>query len=252
MGKTMMGGTTRQDDVSMLTPEQQQLFSSILSQLGPGAIDSLGGLMGPMGEEEMQNLFQKSYVDPAMQTFEQQTVPGIQQRFADVGAGSSSALNQALAQGASDLSTSMGSQYGQFMQGQQGTQLNAISQFLPMITGQTFSPQFQQQQGMFGPMMQAAGRVGAGAVMSSRTVKENIKKYKKGLKVLMNLDVNQYDYIEEVGGLKDKVGLIAEDVPKELTANKDGILHVDLYGVMGLLINAVKELSKKVEKLEAN
>ncbi len=235
----------------MLTPQQQQLFSQFLGGLGPQAQQALGGALQPTSPEDMEAMFQKSYVQPAMQTFEQQVVPGIQQRFADVGAGSSSALNQALAQSASDLSTSLGSQFGQMAQGQQQMQLQALSQFLPMLTGQTFSPQFQQQQGILGPLIGAGGQIGAGLAMSSKKVKENIREYKKGLKELQNMDVKQYDYIKDVGGQKDKVGLIAEDVEKELTASKDDILHVDLYGLMGLMINSIKELSAKVEQLEA-
>jgi len=250
MGKTLMGGSTHKGNVSMLTPEQQQLYSQALGQLGPNFLGGLGQFMQPQGVEDYQDVFQQSYVEPAMQALNQQILPGIQQRFTDANAGSSSALNQALAQSATDLSTSIGSQFGQFMQGQQGNQLQALSQFLPLLTGQTFSPMIQQQQGILGPLISAGGQIGAAAAMSSKHVKENIKDYQKGLEALKDLTVKQYDYIEDVGGEKDKVGLIAEDVPEELTAKKDGILHVDLYGVMGLMINSIKMLDKRLEKLE--
>ena len=251
MGKTLMGGSSHKKNISMLTPEQQQLYSQTLQGLGPDFLQSFQNFLQPMGQEEMDSVFQKAYVDPAMQTFEQQVVPGIQQRFADANASSSSALNQALAQSAGDLSTALGSQYGQFFQNQQGMQQNAINQFLPLLTGQTFSPLIQQQQGILGPLVQAGGQIGAAAMMSSKDVKENIREYEKGLEDLEKLDVKQYDYIEDVGGQKDRVGLLAEDIPKELTANKDGILHVDLYGVMGLMINAIQELNEKIVQLEA-
>jgi len=216
-------------------------------------MQSLGGFLQPQGPEGYQDMFQQMYVDPAMQTFEQQVLPSIQQRFTDANAGSSSALNQALAQSASDLSTSLGSQFGQFMQGQQSNQLTALSQFLPLLTGQTFSPIIQERQGIAGPLAAGVGQglgMGAGYFMSSKTVKENVRDYKKSLAELKKLIVKQYDYIEDVGGQKDKVGLIAEDLPEELTAVKDGILHVDLYGLMGLLINSIKVLDKRLEKLE--
>lgn len=235
----------------MLTPEQQQLFSQTIQQLGPDFMSSLGGFLQPQSQEDLQSTFQQSFVDPAMQTFEQQVVPGIQQRFVDAGAGSSSALNQALAQSAGDLSTSLGAQFGQFQQGQQQLQQNAISQFLPLLTGQTFSPQFQQQQGIAGPMLGALGQLGGGFMMSSQDVKENIRTYKKSLDTLKDVTVKQYDYIEDVGGEKDRVGLIAESLPKELTKLIDGILHVDVYGVVGLMINTIKELNEKVVQLEA-
>lgn len=234
----------------MLTPEQQALYSSFITGLGPQAQETFGNFLQPMGKEEMDEVFQKSYVDPAMQTFEQQIVPGIQQRFTDANAASSSALNQALAQSAGDLSTALGSQYGQFFQNQQQQQLQALSQFLPLLSGQTFSPLIQQQQGILGPLIQAGGQIGAAAALSSRKVKENIRDYEKGLEALKELAVKQYDYIQDVGGQKDKVGLIAEDVPEELTSEKDGILHVDLYGVMGLMINAMQQMYEKIIQLE--
>lgn len=250
MGKTMMGGSTHEKNISMLTPEQQAMFSTILGGLGPQYMQGMQQFMQPQSQEDLEATFQKTYVQPALQAMEQQIAPAIQQRFADAGAGSSSALNQALGQAASDLSTSMGSQFGQFQQNQQLQQLQALQGFSPMLTNQTFSPLIQQQSGILGPLIQAGGQIGAAAAMSSKDVKENIRKYDKGMNELVKLDVMQYDYIKEVGGAKDKVGLIAEHVPKEMTASKDEILHVDLYGVMGLMINAIKELNERIVQLE--
>jgi len=237
--------------VNLLTPEQQSLLSGALTGIGPDALSTFGSFLQPQTPGDIQEIFQQSYVDPALQTFQQQIVPSIQQRFADANAASSSALNQALAQSAGDLSTSLGSQYGQFFQNQQQQQLQALNQFLPLITGKTFSPVFHQSPGILGSLIGIGGQLGAaGLAASSKNIKENIKSYEKGLDSLKELTVKQYDYIEEVGGQKNKVGLIAEDVPEELTTKKDGILHVDLYGVMGLMINAIQELNEKVIKLE--
>src|SRR5690554_228732 len=232
MGKTMMGRTEHKGNVSMLTPEQQQQFSSFLTGLGPQAQQTFQNFLQPMSQEDMDAVFQKSYVDPAMQAYQQKMIPAIQQSFADANAASSSALNQALAQSAGDLSTSLGSQYGQFFQNQQQQQLQALSQYLPLLTGQTFSPMISQQSGILGPLIGAGGQIGAGYMMSSKKVKENIRDYKKGLEDLKDLTVHQYDYIKDVGGEKDKIGLIAEDLPEELTLEKDGILHADLYGLI--------------------
>ena len=165
MGKTLMGETTQQGNISMLTPEQQQLFSQALGQLGPDFLSTFSSFLQPQGAQDYQDVFQQSFVDPAMQALQTQIAPAIQQRFADANAGSSSALNQALAQSATDLSTSIGSQYGQFLQGQQGQQLGALGQFLPLLGQQTFSPLIQERQGILGPLIQAGGSIGAGAVM---------------------------------------------------------------------------------------
>lgn len=157
-----LGGTQRKENVNMLTPEQSSAFSQTVSQVGPEAIQALMQSLGGMGQEEMQDLFQQSYVDPAMQAFQQQMIPSIQQSFGDANAGSSSALNQALAQGASNLSTQLGGQYGQFVQGQQNRQLGALSRFMPLLTNQTFSPQFQQKQGWLSPLIGAGGNAFGG------------------------------------------------------------------------------------------
>jgi hypothetical protein len=161
MGKTLMGGVSRKENIELLNPQQQQLFSQVLGQAGPSAGGAFQNLLAGQSPEEMQNIFQKTYVDPAMQAYQRNILPSIQQRFVDLDAGSSSALNQALAQSATDLSTSIGSQYGQFLQGQQGQQLSALAQFLPLLQQKTFQPQFQQQQGLLGPLLQAAGQIGA-------------------------------------------------------------------------------------------
>lgn len=92
---------------------------------------------------------------------------------------------------------------------------------------------------------------------SSEKVKENIRPYDKGLEVIKGLEVKQYDYIEAVGGEKGRVGVIAEMVPEELTKNilyngrPEGVLSVDLYGLIGLLINSVKSLDARLQKMEA-
>lgn len=97
-----------------------------------------------------------------MQALEQQILPAIQQRFTDVNAGSSSALNQALAQSATDLSTALGSQFGQFAQNQQQQQLSALGLLPSFLTQQQFQPIVTQQSGILGPLIGAGGMVGGG------------------------------------------------------------------------------------------
>ncbi len=234
-----------QGQTGLLTPEQQQFLSS---SLGPGG--NYSQFLQPQSQEDMQSAFQKGVVDPMMQTYEQQTVPALQQRFVDADAGSSSAMNQALASSAQDLTTSLGAQYLPFMQGQQQNTLTALGQQAGMAGQKTFQP--TQTGGLADPMIRAVGDVAAGfASKSSRKVKENIRDYVKGLEVIKDFEVKNYDFIESEGGIKNRVGLIAEHLPEEIQADVDGVKGVDVYGLVGLLINAVKELSSKVEILEA-
>lgn len=248
-----MGGASHEKNISLLTPEQQQFLGGILGNQGIAqqAGQAYSQFLQPSSPEQYEDVFNKAVVDPAMMQYQQRILPAIQQRFVDANAGSSSALNQALAQSAGDLTTSLGSQYGNFFQQQQANQLSALSGLGGLSGQQTFQPLVSQGQGILGPLVSAAGQIGSAAMMSSEKVKENIKDFKKiGLKELKKFKVKKYDYIEEVGGHKGKIGLIAEELPHELTSEKDGILHVDLYALMSVMINAIQELDDKIVQLE--
>jgi len=51
------------------------------------------------------------------------------------------------------------------------------------------------------------------------------------------------------------IGLIAQDVervfPDAVSTDKDGFLMVDYHGLVGVLVEAVKELAGRVEELES-
>lgn len=161
--KAMMGGVGKSRQVGLMTPEQQNYLQSVIGgDTGQQAGQAYRQFLQPQGVGDYQDIFQQTYIDPAMQTYQQQVLPGIQQRFVDADAGSSSALNQALAQSAQDLSTSLGSQFGQFYQQQQANQLAALGQLGGFAGQQTFQPYVQQRQGLLGPLIGAAGKA-AGA-----------------------------------------------------------------------------------------
>ena len=189
---------------------------------------------------------------PAMQNFEQQTIPAIQQSMTDQGAGSSSALNQALASSASNLQTDL---YGKFAEQQQSGQQNFMTMIMQLMQNPQFEAMVRQSEGVLPGVLKAGGDVAVGAgtafAASSKEVKENIRDYGKGLEIVSNLEVKIYDYIESLGGHTDKVGVIAENVPEEIQVDVDGINGVDLYGLIGLLINSVKELNDKIVQLES-
>lgn len=92
----------------------------------------------------------------------------------------------------------------------------------------------------------------AGLFASSKEIKENIREYDKGLEVVRELEVKNYDYIIPTEGRQqNRVGLIAEDVPEELQGMIGDIKAVDVYGLVSLLVNCVKQLDEKVKILEA-
>jgi len=157
MGQTMMGS---QGQTSLLSPEQQQFLGGALGGgLGGQAGQSYQQFLQPQSQEDMQGAFQKGVVDPMMQTFEQKTLPAVQQRFVDANASSSSALNQALGQSAQDLTTSLGSQYLPFMQNQSQNTLSALGQLGGMAGQRTFQP--TQTQGLASPLIDAIAKIAA-------------------------------------------------------------------------------------------
>lgn len=141
-----MGMTKPQQtgNVDLLNPSQRQLqdrasqyANTALGQIDPNlqnnqlyqqASGALSGILAPQSRGELEQAFQTSIGDPTMRQFERTIVPGIQQNFADVGAGRSSALNQALAQASADLSTNLGSLRQDFLRNQQQMQIGAAGQ----------------------------------------------------------------------------------------------------------------------------
>lgn len=316
MGKTVTGGSTHEKNIDLLTKDQKKFLSSVigsghLGKYARGAYKDIlrEGLERPdvisqrkfermlqpsrdyykgiLGQQDDMAGFEKGVVDPMMQQYQQRVLPEIQQRYSDVGAGSSSALNQALAASAGDLTTQLSAQYLPYQQQQQANRmaaaggligattptlqhqelmrsaygqdlqgvLSALSGLGGLAGQQTFSPMISQRQGILGPLIEAGGSIGAAAKLapSSKKVKENIRDFKLGLEELKKVEAKKYDYKiedEEEALVKDRVGLIAEDLPNDVTIEINDILHVDLYALMALLINAVKELDAKIAMLE--
>jgi len=114
-----------------------------------------------MDPAQFQQMFQKSFVDPAQQMMQRQIIPGIKESFGGEEMGSS-ALNQALAQSATDLSTALGSQLMGQYGSQQERQMRALGGLGSLAGQQTFP--FQQQQGLLGPLIGLGGTLGGGAL----------------------------------------------------------------------------------------
>jgi len=142
MGKTMLGGVSHEGNVDLLTGEQQKYLS---------------GQMQGQDPQQFQNMFQKSFVDPAQQIMQRQIIPGIKEQFMGMDESGSSALNQALSQSATDLTSSLGSQMmNQYNLGQnRGMQAAGTKQFSPMI---------HEQQGILGDIIKMIGSLGAAGI----------------------------------------------------------------------------------------
>ena len=160
MGQALMGGTTRGEDINLLNDQQMGFLNSILSGATPGAAQAIQGLINPETQGPQSEQFQKSVIDPALLYFNKEVSPAIKQQFLGGEEFDSSALNQALGQAATDLSTSMGSQYSNHLQQQKMNQLQGLNLAGGLSGQRTFEPFMQQQQGLAGPLISAAGTIG--------------------------------------------------------------------------------------------
>jgi len=205
----------------------------------------------PYSPEQFQQFYQQAFIDPAQQTLNRQIIPGLKENFLGLDESGSSALNRALAQSATDVSTSLGSgilgQYNQY----QANRLSALSGLGGLAGSQTFQPLINQQQGILGPLIGAGATLGGAALLSSREYKENIRPLEVGLEALKKMQAYQYDYKPEYSNRKEQVGVMVEDSPKEIVVEEDGLKGINIYSLVGFMVNCINELNAKVEKLEA-
>lgn len=142
--------------MNLLTPEQQQY----LSQAGGFYQNALQGT----SPEEQEQLFQQSYVAPAMKQFQETLVPQLQQRFLGADTSESSALNQALASAASDLTQGLASQKAQFGQQQFQNQMAAAQGLTGVGQANVQQPYVTPYQSTIDKILEAAGQVGGAAL----------------------------------------------------------------------------------------
>jgi len=153
MGKVLFGSTSQKQPASNLTREQSQFLSEVLGGIGPQVSQTYRNLLQPQSVEDRQAMFEKSFVQPAQQQLQRNIIPSIQQKFTDLNASSSSALNQALAQATTDVGTMLGSQAMNYDQQQQQLLLNVLNSLSGIGTQQTQQPVMQQRQGILGPLL---------------------------------------------------------------------------------------------------
>ncbi len=225
----------------------------------------------------------KPMQEKALSDYQRYTTPSLAAQYSPKG----SAAKQALKDSGEDLQRSLANDFAGLKNSIAGNYMNQLSQNrnqdintrlqgLSGTMGQPISPvslgmqpAYNQKQGgtsgMGGTLiaggLSAAGQfagseAGAAAIASlfasSREVKENIEPYEKGLEAVRDMDVKIYDYIGPVDGRQTgRVGLIAEEMPEELQGMIGDVKAVDVYGLVAVLVNAVKQLDEKVKILEA-
>lgn len=131
--------------MSTFNPQQSQLFGQ--------TAQGLGGIQ-PQIMQWLQSLFSNeqgagdAFAAPYKRQFEEQTVPGLANRFAGLGALSSSGFQQALGQAGAGLSENLaGLREGQ--RGQAGSSVMQMIQSLLSQNTQSLMPKQQKQPGGF-------------------------------------------------------------------------------------------------------
>jgi len=91
---------------------------------------------------------------------------------------------------------------------------------------------------------------------SDQRLKDNITPIENSLSKIESISGNTYDWNEKSGKEGHDVGVIAQEVleilPEAVTTRDNGYLAVDYQKIVPLLVEAVKELSSKVDNLEQN
>ena len=97
---------------------------------------------------------------------------------------------------------------------------------------------------------------GMWANISDRRLKQNIQPYTAGLSHLLQIRpvTYQYNALSGHNTKEEHVGIIAQELqtiaPDMVSENADGYLSVDNSAMVFMLVNAVKELNDKLEKVE--
>ena len=150
----MLGGVSHEGNVDLLSPDQKGFLTQ--------SMEGLSSQSQQQDPQQFQDMFQKSFVDPAQQTMQRQIIPGIKEQFMGMDESGSSALNQALSQSATDLSSSLGSQQmNQYNLGQ-NRQMQAGGLLGQTAAQKQFSPMVHEQEGILGNIIDMIGRLGGG------------------------------------------------------------------------------------------
>lgn len=157
----LFGSEDKTKQLPTMTPEQEQVLSQLLSSLGQEG--QLGGLYGRglagLGEllDPSEQAFGR-FADPYMRQFEEQTIPGIAERFAGGGALSSSGFGQALSSAAGGLQENLASLKAQLQQKAIGDILGQYQSMTGLGLGQKpFGyQQIQGSPGLLGGIAQGA------------------------------------------------------------------------------------------------
>lgn len=186
VGKFFFGSGDKTKKLDTMTPEQQKLMSQMMSMLDPSgslgqgygqSLDTLKDWLDPNGQA-----YQK-FAQPYMDEFNQQTIPGLSERFAGMGGGmggglSSSGFGQSLSAAGGNLQN----QLAQLKTGLMGQAAQGLMGQYNQMSGQSLGAKpfgyqhIQGSPGMFGSMASGFGEQ-AGAQFANRGIPAFMKMF---------------------------------------------------------------------------
>lgn len=232
----------------------------------------------------MQDVFDPIY-QQASNMWNQQIMPGVMERFAGMGAAGSGGAQSALAREGQNLTTNLGAtlapmwlqnqqalpglaqQTGTWEQAnRQGSLSDAYQQWLAQqpynnpylnlgmsaLGVQNNQTAVQQPMGFGATLGNAfASQLGQnmGGFVSDVRFKENFKIIENALGKIKRLEGQIFNF---KGQDERNAGIMAQDLEKVLPESVmeiDGKKHIKVDGILALLVNALKELDEKVDKI---
>jgi hypothetical protein len=149
----LTGSESKVKDYHPYTDEQEAFINQIVQQTGPLNMQGMDYLRSILSNDP--RAFEQ-FEAPIKQQYEEETIPGILERFSSSGARNSSALNQSLARSGRDLSTQLSAQRANL----RDSALGRLMQMNQTGLTQTKQPYtVQGREGLAGPLLNLGASV---------------------------------------------------------------------------------------------
>jgi hypothetical protein len=161
LSEVLFGAKPVDKQMTTMTPEQQQLLTMLtegMGDAGPEMFQYLSQLLS--GDSQAY----QDFAAPMMRQFQEETIPGIAERFGGMGAQSSSGFQQSLGKAGAGLQENLAALRSQLQMQASGQLQNLLGQGLGTKSFENIY--MPQQQGLLHGLAGGAGQ-GAGAAMMS-------------------------------------------------------------------------------------
>lgn len=153
----LFGKSKFQGNLNLLTPEQSSFLANILKGSQGLASNAYGNLLQQYSPETFNSFYQQSFVKPAQEMLQRQIIPQIKENFLGLDESASGALNRALAQSASDVSSQLGQGILNQYNIQSQNQLGALSSLNALLGRNSITPMVHSRPGLLSTLLGGLG-----------------------------------------------------------------------------------------------